>query len=56
MWAEPQFGSGSHVSEAEHEVAVRLVRALGAKFDDLSLIPKTHPGRRKVVHWVPQVP
>lgn len=42
MWAEPQFGSGSGVSEAEHEVGVRLARALGAKFDDLSLIPKTH--------------
>jgi hypothetical protein len=38
--------------QAGHEVGARLVRALVAKFDDLSLIPKTHPGRRKELPFV----
>lgn len=55
MWAELQFGSGLGVSEAEHEVGVRLARALGAKFEDWSLIPKTYTMTPTLPHTQTQI-
>lgn len=55
LWAH-SLVSGSGVSEAGHEVGARLARALVAKLDELSLIPKTHRGRRKEVPFVKSSP